>query len=199
MAAAGVTVKVLSGDNEQVSRHVFQEIGVPITGVLAVVREAIVAGRSTVLNVSKYVLMGASSNFGNMFSMAGAALILPFLPIQILLNNLIYNVSEVAIPFDGVDAEAVTGPVTWDVKLVERFMLVFGPISSIFDFVTFYAMLRLFGADGALLAEIKSGVPCRSSCDVPSNTRVMDSPDCRVASTTGSTRLTVIFTARPRH
>ena len=120
---------------------------------LSVVRDAIVAGRGTVLNVSKYVLMGASSNFGNMFSMAGAALILPFLPmlpIQILLNNLIYNVSEVAIPFDSVDAEAVTGPVAWNVKLVERFMLVFGPVSSVFDFVTFYAMLHLFGAGAAL-------------------------------------------------
>jgi Mg2+-importing ATPase len=97
--------------------------------------------------------MGASSNFGNMFSMAGAALILPFLPmlpIQILLNNLIYNVSEVAIPFDNVDPEAVVGPVNWDVKLIERFMLVFGPVSSIFDFVTFYAMLHLFGAGEAL-------------------------------------------------
>jgi Mg2+-importing ATPase len=116
---------------------------------LSVVREAVVAGRSTVQNVSKYVLMGASSNFGNMFSMAGAALILPFLPmlpIQILLNNLIYNVSEIAIPFDHVDPEAVVGPVRWDVKLIERFMLVFGPVSSIFDFITFYALLNLFGA-----------------------------------------------------
>ena len=105
------------------------------------------------LNVSKYVLMGASSNFGNMFSMAGAALILPFLPmlpIQILLNNLIYNVSEIAIPFDNVDPEAIIGPVTWDVKLIERFMLVFGPVSSVFDFLTFYAMLHFFGAGEAL-------------------------------------------------
>jgi Mg2+-importing ATPase len=120
---------------------------------LSVVRDAVIAGRSTVLNVSKYVLMGASSNFGNMFSMAGAALILPFLPmlpIQILLNNLIYNVSEVAIPFDNVDPAAVVGPVNWNVKLIERFMLVFGPVSSIFDFVTFYAMLHLFGAGEAL-------------------------------------------------
>ena len=111
---------------------------------LSVVREAVFAGRSTVQNVSKYVLMGASSNFGNMFSMAGAALILPFLPmlpIQILLNNLIYNVSEIAIPFDNVDPEAVVGPVKWDIKLIERFMLVFGPVSSIFDFITFYALL----------------------------------------------------------
>ena len=120
---------------------------------LSVVRDAVVAGRGTVLNVSKYVLMGASSNFGNMFSMAGAALILPFLPmlpIQILLNNLIYNVSEVAIPFDNVDSEAIVSPVRWDVKLIERFMLVFGPVSSVFDFLTFYAMLHLFGAGEAL-------------------------------------------------
>jgi Mg2+-importing ATPase len=120
---------------------------------LSVVREAVTAGRATVQNVSKYVLMGASSNFGNMFSMAGATLILPFLPmlpIQILLNNLIYNVSEIAIPFDGVDAEAVVGPVKWDIRLIERFMLVFGPVSSIFDFITFYAMLAFFGAGEAL-------------------------------------------------
>ena len=120
---------------------------------LSVVRDAVIAGRSTVLNVSKYVLMGASSNFGNMFSMAGAALILPFLPmlpIQILLNNLIYNISEVAIPFDRVDPEAVTGPVSWDVKLIEQFMLVFGPVSSVFDFLTFYVMLHLLGASEAL-------------------------------------------------
>jgi Mg2+-importing ATPase len=120
---------------------------------LSVVREAVVQGRSTVQNVSKYVLMGSSSNFGNMFSMAGAALFLPFLPmlpIQILLNNLLYDISEIAIPFDRVDPEATAGPVTWDVKLIEKFMLVFGPVSSIFDFLTFYALLHLFGAGEAL-------------------------------------------------
>jgi Mg2+-importing ATPase len=77
-----------------------------------------------VQNVSKYVLMGSSSNFGNMFSMAGAALFLPFLPmlpIQILLNNLLYYVSEIAIPFDRVDEEATSRPVTWNVALIERF------------------------------------------------------------------------------
>jgi Mg2+-importing ATPase len=97
--------------------------------------------------------MGASSNFGNMFSMAGATLILPFLPmlpIQILLNNLIYNVSEMAIPFDDVDEETVAKPLKWDIKLIERFMLVFGPVSSIFDFITFWAMLSLFHAGEAL-------------------------------------------------
>ncbi|HYM32288.1 MAG TPA: magnesium-translocating P-type ATPase [Candidatus Cybelea sp.] len=240
MDAAGVSVKVLTGDNELVARHVFAEIGVPVTGVLtgdalthlsdealigqlsrvnlfcrvnpqqklrvllalkrlghvvgfmgdgindapalhaadvgisvdgaadvaraaadlillehdlSVVREAVVHGRSTVQNVSKYVLMGSSSNFGNMFSMAGAALFLPFLPmlpIQILLNNLLYDVSEIAIPFDQCDPEATARPVKWDVRLIERFMLVFGPVSSVFDFLTFYALLRLFSAGEAL-------------------------------------------------
>jgi len=240
MAAAGISMKVLTGDNELVTRHVFAEIGVPVTGVLtgealtqlseealigqlprvnlfcrvnpqqkhrvlmalkrvghvvgfmgdgindapalhaadvgisvdgaadvaraaadlillehdlSVVREAVLYGRRTVQNVSKYVLMGSSSNFGNMFSMAGAALFLPFLPmlpIQILLNNLLYDVSEIAIPFDQVDQEAVAAPVKWDVRLIEKFMLVFGPVSSIFDFLTFYALLSLFGAGEAL-------------------------------------------------
>jgi Mg2+-importing ATPase len=88
-----------------------------------------------------------------MFSMAGAALILPFLPmlpIQILLNNLLYDVSEIAIPFDQVDEEAVAEPVKWDVKFIERFMLVFGPLSSVFDFLTFYVLLYLFSAGEAL-------------------------------------------------
>ena len=117
------------------------------------VHDAVLDGRGAVQNVSKYVLMGSSSNFGNMFSMAGAALFLPFLPmlpIQILLNNLLYDVSEIAIPFDDVDPEATAKPVKWDVKLIERFMLVFGPVSSVFDFLTFYALLYFFGAGAAL-------------------------------------------------
>ena len=240
MADSGVSVKVLTGDNELVSRHVFSAIGVPVMGVLtgdalsrlsdealigqlsqvnlfcrvnpeqkhrillalkrvgnvvgylgdgindapalhaadvgisvdgaadvaraaadlillehdlAVVHEAVIQGRGAVQNVSKYVLMGSSSNFGNMFSMAGAALFLPFLPmlpIQILLNNLLYDVSEIAIPFDRVDPESTAKPVKWDVRLIERFMVVFGPVSSIFDFLTFYALLHLFGASEAL-------------------------------------------------
>jgi Mg2+-importing ATPase len=120
---------------------------------LSVVRDAVACGRGTVRNVSKYVLMGSSSNFGNMFSMAGAALILPFLPmlpIQILLNNLLYDISEIAIPFDQVDEEAITKPVKWDIKFIERFMLVFGPVSSVFDFITFYVLLYLFGAGETL-------------------------------------------------
>jgi Mg2+-importing ATPase len=120
---------------------------------LSVVLDAVAAGRATVENVSKYVLMGASSNFGNMFSMAGATLLLPFLPmlpLQILLNNLIYNVSEIAIPFDNVDPEITAKPVKWDIKLIERFMLVFGPVSSIFDFLTFFALIYFFGAGQVL-------------------------------------------------
>ncbi len=88
-----------------------------------------------------------------MFSMAGAALFLPFLPmlpIQILLNNLLYDISEIAIPFDRVDAEATSRPVRWNIRMIERFMLIFGPVSSIFDFLTFYALLYLFGAGEAL-------------------------------------------------
>jgi Mg2+-importing ATPase len=233
---AGISVKVLTGDNELVTRHVFAEIGVPVTGVLtgdalthlseealigqlprvnlfcrispqqklrillalkrlghvvgflgdgindapalhaadigisvdgaadvarasadlilleqdlSVVRDAVVNGRRAVQNVTKYVLMGSSSNFGNMFSMAGAVLFLPFLPmlpIQVLLNNLLYDLSEIAIPFDRVDPEATARPVNWDIKLLGRFMLVFGPLSSVFDFLTFYALLHFFGA-----------------------------------------------------
>ena len=240
LAKGGVTVKVVTGDNEMVARHVFAEIGVPLLGVLtgdkltqmsdeallgalpqvnlfcrinpqqkhrivlalkragqvvgfmgdgindapalhaadvgisvdgaadvareaadlillehdlSVVRDAVIEGRKTVQNVTKYVLMGSSSNFGNMFSMAGAALFLPFLPmlpIQILLNNLLYDLSEIAIPFDSVDEEAVAKPVAWNIPMIERFMLVFGPLSSVFDFLTFYALLFLFGANEAL-------------------------------------------------
>jgi Mg2+-importing ATPase len=80
-----------------------------------------------------------------MFSMASAVLFLPFLPmlpIQVLLNNLLYDLSEIAIPFDRVDPEATARPVNWDIKLLGRFMLVFGPLSSVIDFLTFYALLH---------------------------------------------------------
>ena len=120
---------------------------------LSVVHDGVLEGRRTVINVSKYILMGGSSNFGNMFSMAGAALFLPFLPmlpIQVLLNNLLYDLSETGVPFDHVDPEAVARPVHWDIKLIQRFMIVMGPISSIFDFLTFFALLWLFNADETL-------------------------------------------------
>ena len=115
---------------------------------LDVVHDGIIEGRRTVENVTKYILMGASSNFGNMFSMAGAALFLPFLPMlptQVLLNNLLYDISEVGVPFDNVDAEAVRRPVRWDIRFIERCMLLLGPVSSLFDFITFFALLRIFG------------------------------------------------------
>ena len=120
---------------------------------LGVVRDGVIEGRRTVENATKYILMGSSSNFGNMFSMAGAALFLPFLPMlptQVLLNNLLYDISEVGVPFDNVDAEALQKPAHWDIKFIERFMLVLGPVSSIFDFLTFFALLTLFGAGAAM-------------------------------------------------
>jgi Mg2+-importing ATPase len=93
--------------------------------------------------------MGTSANFGNMFSMAGAALFLPFLPllpVQVLLNNLLYDLSEVALPFDRVEEEEMEGPRAWDLDAIRRFMLVFGPLSSLFDFVTFGVLLWAFQA-----------------------------------------------------
>jgi Mg2+-importing ATPase len=120
---------------------------------LSVVHEAVMEGRRTVQNVTKYILMGSSSNFGNMFSMAGASLFLPFLPMlptQVLLNNLLYDASEAGVPLDNVEDEALARPVKWDLRLIQRFMLVLGPVSSLFDFLTFYALLHLFDAGEAL-------------------------------------------------
>ncbi len=94
--------------------------------------------------------MGTSSNFGNMLSMTGAALVLPFLPMtpgQILLNNLIYDASQTAIPTDLVDPEVEAQPARWDIRGVERFMVLFGPISSIFDFLTFGLLILVLGQD----------------------------------------------------
>ena len=101
----------------------------------------------------KYILMGTSSNFGNMFSVAGASLFLPFLPmlpIQILLNNLLYSVSQTAIPTDNVDSEYTQKPKTWDINFVRKFTVLFGPLSSVFDFITFYILLVVFAAGPAL-------------------------------------------------
>ncbi|GAB2177732.1 magnesium-translocating P-type ATPase [Dongia sp. agr-C8] len=240
LSAGGVAVKVLTGDNEQVARHVFAELDLPVTGCidgdalnhlsqeallarlpqvnllcrlnpqqklrcllalkrlghvvgylgdgindapalhaadvgisvdgaadvaraaadlillehdLSVLREGVLYGRRTVRNVAKYVLMGSSSNFGNMLSMALAAVLLPFLPmlpVQVLLNNLIYDLSQTALPFDEVDPEATERPARWDNHLVARFMLVFGPLSSVFDLLTFYTLFVLFAAGEAL-------------------------------------------------
>ncbi|MGY2061627.1 cation transporting ATPase C-terminal domain-containing protein, partial [Nocardia gipuzkoensis] len=120
---------------------------------LAVLADGVVEGRRIFANTIKYVLMGTSSNFGNMFSAAGASTFLPFLPMlpsQILLNNLLYDASQLAIPTDTVDGEQLARPARWDLGLIRRFMLVFGPISSVFDFATFAVMLWLFHADAAL-------------------------------------------------
>ncbi len=240
LAGAGVSVKILTGDNERVTRHVCAELGIAVEGLLTgddlramgeealaarlaatnvycrvtphqkervlsayrktgrvvgflgdgindssalhaadvgisvdsgadvakeaagvilldqdlgVVHEAVIEGRRTVENVTKYVLMGASSNFGNMLSMAGASLFLPFLPMaptQVLLNNLLYDASEAGIPFDRVDEAALVRPVRWDLTLIQRFMLVLGPVSSVFDFLTFAILIALFGSNEAL-------------------------------------------------
>lgn len=116
---------------------------------LNVLHQGVVEGRRTFGNIMKYVMMGTSSNFGNMFSMAGASLFLPFLPmlpIQILLNNLLYDLSEVTIPFDNVDQEYLKQPRQWSMPMIRNFMLIVGPISSLFDFLTFYVMLVILQA-----------------------------------------------------
>ena len=116
---------------------------------LRVLHEGVIEGRRTFANILKYIMMGTSSNFGNMFSMAGASLFLPFLPMlptQILLNNILYDASEIPIPLDEVDAEDVRSPRVLDMNFVRNFMLVIGPISSLFDFLTFYVMLEVLGA-----------------------------------------------------
>ena len=120
---------------------------------LNVLADGIVAGRRIFANTIKYVLMGTSSNFGNMFSAAGASLFLAFLPMlpsQILLNNLLYDSSQLAIPTDDVDAEQLARPARWDIGFIRRFMLWFGPISSVFDFATFGIMLGVFNAGPVL-------------------------------------------------
>jgi ATPase, P-type (transporting), HAD superfamily, subfamily IC len=120
---------------------------------LDVLADGIAEGRRTFANTIKYVLMGTSSNFGNMFSAAVASTFLSFLPMlpsQILLNNLLYDSSQMTIPTDLVDDEMLARPSHWDVHFIRRFMTFFGPISSLFDFVTFALMLRVFHAGPAL-------------------------------------------------
>ncbi len=120
---------------------------------LRVMHHGILEGRKAFGNVMKYLLMGTSSNFGNMFSMAGASLFLQFLPMlptQILLNNFLYDLSQVTIPTDHVDASYIIKPHRWDIKLIRDFMIYIGPISSIFDFLTFFIMLWVFRAPEAL-------------------------------------------------
>ncbi len=119
---------------------------------LKVLHEGILEGRKAFGNVMKYLLMGTSSNFGNMLSMAGASLFLPFLPMlptQILLNNFLYDMAQVTIPTDNVDAAYVRKPQHWDIKLIRNFMIFIGPISSVYDFLTFYVLLHFLRAGEA--------------------------------------------------
>ncbi|HKW20635.1 MAG TPA: magnesium-translocating P-type ATPase [Ktedonobacterales bacterium] len=156
------------GINDAPSLHV-ADVGISVAGAVDVAKDAaaiimmerslevlqqgVIEGRKAFGNVMKYLLMGTSSNFGNMFSMAAAALFLPFLPMlptQILLNNFLYDLSQVTIPTDNVDATYVEKPHRWNISLIRNFMIFIGPISSVFDFLTFWVMLAIFHASEAL-------------------------------------------------
>ena len=120
---------------------------------LDVLHEGIVEGRRAFGNVQKYLLMGTSSNFGNMFSMAGASVFLPFLPMlptQILLNNLLYDFAQITIPTDRVDPEVIRTPQRWNIRTIRNFMLIIGPVSSLFDVLTFVVLLHFFHAGEGL-------------------------------------------------
>jgi Mg2+-importing ATPase len=115
---------------------------------LMVLEEGVLDGRKVFANILKYIRMGASSNFGNMFSVLGASAFLPFLPmapIQILTNNLLYDFSQVPIPADNVDPEQVAKPRPWDMGEIARYILFIGPCSSVFDYTTYFIMLYVFG------------------------------------------------------
>jgi Mg2+-importing ATPase len=120
---------------------------------LMVLKDGVIEGRRTFGNIVKYIKMGSSSNFGNMFSMTGGSLFLPFLPmlpIQILLNNFLYDMSQLAITTDDVDREYISRPRPWNINSIKKFMVIIGPISSIFDFITFGMMLVVFKASAPL-------------------------------------------------
>jgi len=116
---------------------------------LLILEQGVLEGRRVFGNIIKYIKMAASSNFGNMLSVVGASVFLPFLPmlpIQVLINNLLYDFSQTTIPTDEVDADWLIKPRKWAIGEIERFILFFGPISSIFDYLTFFIMLYLFNS-----------------------------------------------------
>lgn len=120
---------------------------------LAVLHDGVVEGRRSFANILKYIIMGTSSNFGNMFSMAAASLFLPFLPMlptQILLNNFLYDTSQITIPSDNVDESLLHRPRRWRVDFIRQFMLIMGPISSLYDFLMFGVLIYLFHANERL-------------------------------------------------
>ena len=156
------------GINDAPSLHT-ADVGISVSSAVDVARDAadiilleeslevlhggIIEGRKAFGNVTKYLLMGTSSNFGNMFSMAGASVFLPFLPMlptQVLLNNLLYDLAQITIPTDNVDVEVTQKPQRWDIRTIRNFMLIIGPISSVYDFLTFYVLLHFFHAGEGL-------------------------------------------------
>jgi Mg2+-importing ATPase len=113
---------------------------------LLVLRDGVIEGRKVFGNLIKYIKMGSSSNFGNMISPTIGSIFLPFLPmlpIQILLNNFLYDLSQIGIPTDNIDSEYITEPKPWNINLIKKFMLVFGPVSSVFDLITFGILILL--------------------------------------------------------
>lgn len=124
---------------------------------LNVVNDGVIEGRRTYGNIMKYIMMVTSSNFGNMLSMVGALFMVPFLPMtapQILLNNLLYDISEVAIPLDHVDEESLAKPQKWSMRFIVKFMCFFGPISSMFDFCMFFMMFKIFHVTESLFQTV---------------------------------------------